>query len=53
MLRGKIPSLKDKHVLQAEEQQVELRAKRNSLKKQVKKVVLSTKKEKKNESNKK
>ncbi len=52
MLRNKLPSLKDKLVLQAEEESEELRPKRKSLIKQVKKVVLSTKK-KKNGKNKK
>jgi len=47
MLRGKLTSLKDKLVIQAEEVSEELRPKRRRLRKLVKKVVLSTKKKKK------
>lgn len=46
MLRGKLTSLADKLVIKAEEESEELRPKRKSLIKQVKKVVLSTKKKK-------
>ncbi len=52
LLRGKLTSLKDKLVLQADEESEELRPKRKKLIKQVKKVVLSTNKKKKHGKNK-